>query len=456
MAANSTSPTAVLRRHGATLFNLLRNPSLPLLFLSAKAKMPRLCGMILRSCMKRINLNKTPCGEETRMLALSKSVFIEDAISIANRMDNADLFLLGRTHLHFIAKAFFKKGTDDNNYHEMADEHVINRYREFLAELWRHLNAKLRIKCALSGNFSYFEERELAYVLEASGVPFVAVHKECLKTPGRIEEYEGLYRSNKGPFWGSRILVYNDIERDLIVRTLVASADKVTVVGMPRLDDLHRARASQSNAAKKVLLISFHKDLNTLEGGSDDQAPRLDAIWESVHLAMYELAEQRPDVQVTIKTKGDKKDIEWISDFIKRNRLNRGLPNLYVVHGGAMQKHLIEAKIVCGVHSTSLLEALAANKPVIVPEYEELADSENERHLVDFGGTVIRVTSKQHLMEKLNAEIDDMTLHVELSLETRSLLRYWLGNDDGKASDRAAAAIKDLFRVERACTGARK
>lgn len=445
MAANPTSPTAVLRRHGATLLNLARNPSLPLLYLSAKANMPRLCGLILHACMKRIVLNKTPCGEETRMLALSKSVFIEDAISIANRMDNANLFLLGRTHLHFVAKAFFKKGTDDNNYHDTTDKHIVSRYREFLSMVWRHLNAKLGVECALSGNFGYFEERELAHVLEATGVPFVAVHKECMKTPGRIKEYEGLYRLNKGPFWGARILVYNDIERDLIVRTSVAPADRVVTVGMPRLDEMHRARIERTRApAKKILLISFHKDLNTLDREGVEM-PRLDAIWQSVHLTMYEMARNRPEVEVTIKTKGNKKDIDWIADFVKRERLDSSLPNFKIIHGGEIKEHLLEAKVVCGVHSTSILEALAANKPVIIPEYEELTGRGNEQHLINFGSTVIRVKSQDQLMERLNAAVDDRTPRVDLPSETRALLRYWLGNDDGKASDRAAKEILSLI-----------
>lgn len=445
MAVNSISLAASLRRHGATLLNLARNPALPLLYFSAKANMPRLCATILRACMQRISVNRVASAEETRMLALSKSVFIEDTISIVKRIDNAVLFLLGRTHLHFVAKAFFKKGTDDNNYHDMADERLVNRYREFLTALWRHLNAKLGVKCALSGNFSYFEERELAYVLEAAGVPFVAVHKECLKTPGRIEEYEGLYRSNKGPFWGSRILVYNEIEKELIVRTSVAPADRVAVVGMPRLDEMHRARTGQVGAAaKKVLLISFHKDLNTLESEGAN-TPRLDAIWESVHLAMYELAEKRPEVQVTIKTKGDKKDIAWIADLAKRYKLSLDLPNFRVVNGGEIRDLLIEAKVVCGAHSTALLEALAANKPVIVTEYEELADIANGRHLVDFGSTVIRADSKASLMALLNAQLDAPPHSAELPEESRALLKLWLGNDDGHASERAAREITGLI-----------
>jgi hypothetical protein len=445
MFVNSILLAASLRRHGATLLYLARNPALPLLYFLAKANMSRFCAAILRACMQRISVNQVARAKETRILALSKSVFIEDAISIMKRIDNVELILLGRTHLHFVAKAFFKKGTNDNNYHDMADERVINQYREFLTRLWVHLNVNMDIRCVLTGNFGYFEERELAFVLEAVGVPFVAVHKECLKTPGRINELEDLYRSNKGPFWGSRILVYNDIERDLIVRTSVAHADRVIVVGMPRLDEMHRARtALLGEVAKKVLLISFHKDLNAVKIYGAE-APSLDAIWESVHLAMYELAERRPEVQITIKTKGNKRDIAWIADLALRHKLNPNLPNLRVVHGGRVRDMLIEAKVVCGAHSTALLEALAANKPVIVTEYEELADSANKKHLIDFGGAAIRAISKASFMAHLNTQLDAPPNGADLTAEARALLKFWLGNDDGYASERAAREIMDLI-----------
>jgi hypothetical protein len=382
-----------------------------------------------------------------RILVMNKSVFIEDVATITDRLGNSELFLLGRTHLHFVAKAFFKKGTDDNNYHDLATTDIVHRYRRFLAAMWKFLNGRLKVKCALSGNFGYFEERELAYVLEAGGVPFVVMHKECLKTPGRIDGVEELYRSNKGPFWGSRILVYNEIEKDLIVRTKITSPDKVKVVGMPRLDIMHKARRKNSHDEewKRVLLISFHKDLNTLVSSAGSCLLSLENIWESVHLAMFELAQKRPDISVVIKTKGGQKDVAWIADLVERHSLDMKMPNLRVVHGGQIRDLLLAATVVCGVHSTALLEALAANKQVIVPAFEELADGSNDRHLVDFGDTVITVTSKQEFMDRLEAEFVDGAPRRLFSDETRALLRYWLGNDDGDASERAAAEIRKLI-----------
>jgi hypothetical protein len=451
----------ILVRLKAIAGNLLGHPSYGLLLITAKLNLPRLCGLILMACVERPR-GQSGSHNAFRMLVLNKSVFIEDVAAIATRIPDAELLLLGRTHLHFIAKGFFKKEVNDNNYHDLTTSELIARYRAFLTPMWRVLNAKLKVKCALSGNFSYFEERELAYVLKAEGVPFVVVHKECLKTPARIDEYEHLYRTNKGPFWGSSILVYNEMEKDLIVRTGVTQLDKVKVVGMPRLDRMHRSRLAGPVAAarKTVVLVSFHKDLNSLpavavdadsDGEDSDKVtlptatpPNLENVWDSVHAAMFELAQRHPEIDVIIKTKGNSRDHEWLADLMERHGFGGERPNLKIVHGGVLRDHLLKATVICGLHSTGLLEALATGKCVVIPEFEESADSANQHHFIDFGDTVIHASSKQDFIARIERELREGTSGRPLPDATRALLDHWLGNSDGGASARAAAEIRKL------------
>ncbi len=452
---------SILVRLKAIVGNLLGHPSYGLLLITAKLNLPRLCGLILTMCIERPG-REFRSSNAFRMLVLTKSVFIEDVAAIAARIPDAELLLLGRTHLHFIAKGFFKKEVNDNNYHDLTTPELITRYRAFLATMWRVLNANLKVKCALSGNFSYFEERELAFVLEAEGVPFVVVHKECLKTPARIDEYEHLYRTNKGPFWGSSILVYNEMEKDLIVRTGVTQLDKVKVVGMPRLDRMHRSRLAGPAAAarKSVVLVSFHKDLNSLpavvvdadsDGEDSDKValptatpPNLENVWDSVHAAMFELAQRHPEVDVIIKTKGNSRDHEWLADLMARHGFGDERANLKIVHGGELREHLLKATVICGLHSTGLLEALAAGKRVVIPMFEESADAANRHHFIDFGDTVIYASSKQDFVMRIERELQESAPGRPLPEATRALLDHWLGNSDGGASARAAAEIRKL------------
>jgi hypothetical protein len=454
--------TDVFVRLKAITANLASNPSYGLLFVTAKLNMPKLCGLILLASVQRRPNDKPARRDAFRLLVLKKSVFIEDVMAVAGHIDHAELVLLGRTHLHFIAKAFFRKEVNDNNYHDLTTPEQIARYRDFLKSMWRVLNAKLQIKCVLSGNFSYFEERELAYVLEADGTPFVVIHKECMKTPGRVAEYEHLYRTNKGPFWGRRILVYNELEKDLIVRTGVTHADKVKVVGMPRLDGIHQSRlAGRADTARKtVVLVSFPKDLNSLptvdtstdgdDDGNDEAAgkatpPNLENVWDSVHSAMFELARSHPEMDVIIKTKGNSRDRQRLADLIERHEFDNDIANLKIVHGGELRDLVLNATVICGLHSTGLLEALAANKRVIIPVFEESADEGNQHHFIDFGETVIYARSKQEFISLIEQALSrEAPAAQPIPEATRALLDHWLGNSDGAASERAATEIKSL------------
>jgi hypothetical protein len=439
--------------------SLAGHPSYGLLYLTAKLNLPRLCGLVLMTCIQRRPVGKPGARGAFRMLVLNKAVFIEDVMAIAGRIEQAELLLLGRTHLHFIAKGFFKKEVNDNNYHDLTTPEQITGYRDFLQSMWRVLNAKLQVKCALSGNFSYFEERELAYVLEAGGIPFVVVHKECLKTPGRVDEYEHLYRTNKGPFWGSRILVYNEMEKDLIVRTGVTQAEKVKVVGMPRLDWMHQSRlAGKAAAARKtVVLVSFHKDLNSLPSADSDSdegdeaaikatPPNLENVWDGVHAAMFELAQSHPEVDVVIKTKGNSRDYQWFAELMQSHGFDDDIANLKIIHGGELRDHVLNATVICGLHSTGLLEALAADKRVVIPIFDESADAGNQRHFIDFGEAVIYAKSKQEFLARIVDALQGATPDRPFPEATRSLLDHWLGNSDGAASERAAGEIKELTR----------
>ena len=109
----------------------------------------------------------------------------------------------------------------------------------------------------MTGSYSYCAERELASATTSLGIPFIAFHKENLKTRGRVDFFERLYRERRGPFTGRKVLVYNQIERDLQVRAEVAPAAAIEIVGMPRLDRMHAWRRANAGAVPAGTILFF-------------------------------------------------------------------------------------------------------------------------------------------------------------------------------------------------------
>jgi hypothetical protein len=376
---------------------------------------------------------------------------------------------LPRTVLKGIAAAFLPDDLGDNNYVSASPEaeRAKLRYREFLVRFWRAFDPKRRIDAVITGNFGYYAEREFGGALEILGVPFIALHKENFWSKGSQEFWEGIYRERRGPFLGRRILVYSPIERDLQVRAGVVDEPRIEVVGMPRLDELHRWRSANEGRIPRplVLFASFHPDVSmpvlrrvalgpdgeerwTVLADQRSAIHNLDALCRSAHRAVLELATTCSDVCAVVKTKGRARDRAVLLERMGVAHESELPRNLQVVHGGSPMPFLFEASLVCGLHSTLLIEGLAAGRPVLVPWYGEVLDPAISRYIFDLGDAVIRASSPAEFLEQMKVLARVRTpVPKALPAETVRILHEWLGNEDGRAGERAATAIRRVIEA---------
>ena len=190
-----------------------------------------------------------PMDAPTRLLTLPKPGFTQDAQAAFSGDSRVAVLGFNRAYVKAPYPSFLPPEVDDNNYRSAAPEYDAPKaaLREFWAQAWPHIQNRARADAVLTGNFGYFAEQELADVVEAQGTPFIAMHKESLKTPGRQVFFERLYRTRRQPFPGRRILVYNTIERDVQVAAGIAPSENISVCGMPRLDALHAWRVQAAH-----------------------------------------------------------------------------------------------------------------------------------------------------------------------------------------------------------------
>ena len=398
-------------------------------------------------------------------MLLPKAGLRDDAVSTFSPIGAVQVVALPRQVIKAIAHAFLPSEVNDNNYSSAspAAHQAMLRYRAFLTRFWRALDPKHRIDAVVSGNFAYYAERELAAALEGIGVPFIALHKENSWTPGTQDFWGKIYRERRGPFLGRRILVYSPLERDLQLGAGIVDARRIEVVGMPRLDEVHRWRLANVGAISQpmVLFASFPSDVGmpalrkgTLRDGPQglqrymevmtegDERLLVTELCRATHRALVELAASCPDIEVVVKTKGRARDRDDVPGWLGVNS-EQDLPtNMRIVHGGSPLPLIFEAAVVCGFHSTLLLEALAAGRPVIVPWFAETLNPEVRRHVLDLGPAAPRASSPAELIERLKGlALERTPVPLKLPAETSKILRDWVGNEDGRASERAGAAI---------------
>jgi len=402
-----------------------------------------------------------------RVLLLPRSRFNDDILNALKTINSIEVLKLPRNVVKGIAAAFLPAEVDDNNYLPSPPnaEDAKMRYRAFLMRFWRHLDPHRRIKAVITGNFGYYAEREFAAALEGLGVPFIALHKENSWSVGSQQFWERVYRERRGPFHGRRILVYSPIERDLQLRAGIADENRIEVVGMPRLDEVHRWRQANIGAIPKpmVLFASFPADVSMpvlrwlapdvgAEGKAvltESKSHNLQILCDSAHRAVLKLAITCPDITVVVKTKGRARDRAAVLSYLGV-RTETELPNnLRIVHGDSPLPLLFEAAVVSGLHSTLLIEGLAAGRPIVVPWYAEVLDPHISRYVFDLGLAIVRVASPEALTETLKVFARARAkVPANLSPETAKILREWLGNEDGRASERAAAAIRRVIEFD--------
>jgi glycosyltransferase involved in cell wall biosynthesis len=401
-------------------------------------------------------------GRKLRAFITAKQGFNEDIECSLGMSNEFEILAASRRALKGFAAGILAPGIDDNHYltNDPSLEASKLAYRAFLKDVWKHVQRIKPIDVVLSGNFGYYAERELASALEEEGTPFIVLHKENMKSPGRVSFFRSVYAQRRGAFGGRRILVYNDIERRLQIESGVAREDQVVVAGMPRLDRIHAWR--QKHAGKipqqpQVLFFSFWRKTGLpllarkTTGASSKRYERIgggfDSLtWEMLsretHQAMIALARSRPEAKVIVKSKGRSREVE--DTFAMLGGRNAALPpNLQVVVGDDPFELLTASSVVVGFNTTGLLEGLAAGKPVIVPWFGEISSPGAEDYVVDLGQAIEYAASPEALVEQIGHYLDNpVPVPARLSQPAAQALERWLGNADGRAGERIVAAVK--------------
>lgn len=401
-----------------------------------------------------------------QLLLLSKAMVTEDVLASFQDDPRYRIFSVDRNLVKALARAFLPAHVDDNNYVGLSvkDMARIRAYRRFLVLFWKKLHARRWFDAVLSGNFTYFAERELAGALEEIGLPFIVIMKESIKTPGYETFWTRIYRERRGPFTGRCILVYGESERRVEINSGVVTMDRVTVTGMPRMDLVHRRRLAAARSgrdgtpSRSVLFFMFgpkafipvlirKRSLWPYTRYPETVDRRLDRLgWHRLvretQQAVCRMAADYPDIRITIKMKGAEtdKDIAAIETLMGVDRLP---DNVRVVSGGDPLGLLFQHNVVCGFNSTSLLEALAAGKPVIVPRYAEAVREEMQPYIIDLGDAVQYAGTPRELTDLLVRHAREPQRPPAVLPETVCrVLDRWLFNSDGEAGRRVREAVR--------------
>lgn len=424
---------------------------------------------LLVLALKKPSKNRS-IQRKKRLLVLSKRGLFEDVESAFEKDSRFEVWYLDMVRIKpfkAMVSEMLPAEIDDFNYLS-ADPEIEagkRKYRAFTKQVLKYFLSRRPMDAVLTASFSYYAEREVGAAFEYLGIPFIALHKENLKTPGIWKFYEEVYRWRRGPFHGRRILVYNNIEKHLQVSTGIALNNQITVTGMPRLDRIHFWRQAQKEIwsgkedlkrqVPQALFFAFGPKTGLprmarklgfgLPEGLEQFGDERDLLsWKELSKAYYKaiirVARRMPESKVIIKAKPVPFEINAIQKIIEKHS---DIPNnLEIISHGDPMTIIQTSTVICGFRTTALFEAMAAGKPLIIPHFAEAKSAAMAAFILDLGEAAEYADSEDDLVEKACKHLQkrDKPI-VELTPNNISVLEKWTGNSDGNAGTRVANAV---------------
>ena len=329
----------------------------------------------------------------------------------------------------------------------------------FIERLVPSLLAEQQLDCAITAAVHYMQEHAWAEGFVRAGLPFVALHKEFTildprHLPERIERFKG----RRQKFLGSQVCVTNRVGHTLFSESGVFPPEKISVMGLMRMDSLLDPALKPDLAAPKddkvVTLFSF----GHLSGGLSpaqwrshyfslhDEIGFVD-LFREVHVAFAELALRHPDVQFKIKPKNVSD--WWIVEIeqVVQDALGLSLdeiPNCSIVDEPAPDL-IAQSRATIAFNSTVILESRLLGCNTIMPVFAEATG----RHVhnvffPEFRDVFAVASSREHLVALIERALQGERLHPEQPERLSALCREYFGYDDGRTAWRALEVLRDV------------
>jgi hypothetical protein len=305
----------------------------------------------------------------------------------------------------------------------------------------------------LTGNFVYWAERELGAALREVGGRLVVLHKEALLAawPLTAAAYRRAIEAGVGAFEGDEIGVYTADMGRLLVDVGVVTADRVRVIGTPRIDDGHEHRRAGRPGAQpnRVTFFTFPTWRGLTFPADPDPEPLpvgLERGWERLLEdtveAVIALAQRRPDLDVVAKVKEGGQDdaatarLRAAADDSRRS----GAGNLRLVVGGEGGELVLTSRAIIAFNSTVIPEAIAAGTAVVVPAYGEASLVTASGGMLALGSSATAAATPDELIQAVVRLVDADTSgdagHTDLDAEALEVLERLAGDPDGRAGER--------------------
>lgn len=304
------------------------------------------------------------------ILTLNRAIFAED-VNVLSNLTNYNFIRLNKLFFTEILKHYSPDALlSHKEFYEIVSKlprSDYSQYQSFVQKFLFLLIERYNINCVLTANFNYSWQQEVFSAAKSYGVKRVVLFKEGINpvmTKDATESaHSKLLSFYKNSFLNvDLILVYNKRMKAAFEENFDLSAFDIAVevIGIPRLAFLHEETASPNSG---IVFFSFDIQEKFRHLGLSPKI--LQDLETEVNFfcdAFTDFVIKHPNIPVTIKTKSNQKFLD-----VAKSRFEKLLKvsNVRFTNEGSSLELLANNRVVIGFNSTTLVEALIANRRVI-------------------------------------------------------------------------------------------
>ena len=413
------------------IYNFRKSLSLFLLSIALRIKSHELCALILWLNIRKLKTIKFKNRNIKKILIFSKSGGNEDLRESFqnNNNNNIIFFWIPRSFLKKIFAYHFKNKIYKDYFTKITNSNEMNKkrlYVKFLTSTFNSLNKFLRLDGFISFNIFYYAEKYFDEVCRNLNKKFIILHKESTFTPIEEKGAINIYKNHNERTLSHKISVYSEIQKKILIKSKIANNNQVVVNGCPRSDYAFRLRKIKP---KKDIIVYY---MIESKRGSDLVSHKSRIDWTKLYNQtlkyLIEYAKQNSNIKVILKGKtGVHKSDHFSSNFLPKN--------CTFISGGTGEKLLKDAKVIIAFNSTAVLEAIASNRNLIIPNF----NNEKEKKKNFLYKIIIKrcfTNSRIQFNNKINFYLKQNYQNKRLSPIEKRVLNYYLGNIDGQSGNK--------------------
>jgi hypothetical protein len=386
------------------------------------------------------------------ILILPKSGGREDIYaSYTDEINNCIVYEMPRAEMKNVYNCFVTS-KKVKNYRYFHDETKIieqkNNYFNFLRKILFYFKKFYKINLIINFNFTYKEEIELARASLSQNIKFLTIQKESQSSAGKRQVNELVYKNSIKKYPGSLIAVYNQDEKNNIINSGIIDKDKIKVIGSPRVDFSFNI-VKEKHFLDKICLVYY-----CIQSGVSLPIYEGEFRTEGVHKVdefnWIKLAEKTEHFLVDYKKKNSSK-IKMIfktkTGFVDQvDRLKKiDTSGVQIVYNNTGHHLLKEADVVVAFNSTTIFESMAANIPVIIPDFN--LNEIQKKFAFDLHNVENIYYVKSYLDLENSLEIirsNRLKIKKPITQNQKDILNKYVGNSDGKSGYRLRNLIKEI------------